>query len=102
MNPTEALRITKEGALSKWQDQSNSGASWIVGITKFRNQRFGEILKELERQYNINIETENIDLEERVSCNFQHDNLEKALITASSPMEIQFEIINRRSIRFYK
>ncbi len=60
-----------------------------------------ELIAELERQFDIRIEAKGINLETKISCNFQHKNLNTALQTATTPLsDIQYKIVNENEVMF--
>ena len=77
-------------------------ASWRTGISQFRNTPLNEVLKELEYQFEVTVEV-NVDKPGRkITCNFQHDNLEQALITILTPLNLKFEITTSKQVRVFK
>ena len=99
---SEGITISSSGVMKKWTDPSSNSNSWTEGITKLRNTPFREVMKELERQFDITIETVNIDLNEKISCNFQHENLDLALKTATSPLNIRYQLVNPKLVKLSK
>ena len=92
LNPTDAIRITNDQLNEKWQTQATKKASWVNGISKFKTVPLNAVLEELERQYDITIDANGINVDEIISCNFQHDNIETALKTSLSPLGIEYRI----------
>jgi len=82
----------------------NDGNSitWKNDLTKFKNVPLAEVLKELENQFNIQIKRNQIDTLELLSCNFQKENLELALKTTLSPLDISFEIESNNVVNLIK
>lgn len=95
LNPFDALRIEKGKAPEKYRIAEEENVGWTQGVTKLRNVTVSQTLEELERQYNIEINAGDINLEEIISCNFQHNDLELALKTALSQLGIDYEIKNK-------
>lgn len=92
LEPFEAVRIKKGKTPDKYQIVEEENIGWTKGMTKLRKVTLGEAIAELERRLNVNIKTEGIDLSEIINCNFQHKDLELALRTVLSPLDIDFEI----------
>jgi ferric-dicitrate binding protein FerR (iron transport regulator) len=67
--------------------------SWISGESVFDATPLKFIFKELEIQYNVTFEFENIDVNQLFSGGFTNENLEVALQTVCLPMQLKFEII---------
>ena len=87
----DALRISAGKDVEKWKISPTGKASWVDGIFRFRNVPLKMVLEELERQFEVRIQTGNIDAQVQVSCNFQNENLELALKTVLSPLGITYE-----------
>lgn len=95
---TEALRIEEGKRLVKWEDKNADHLSWTKGITKLRDASVQEIIYELERQFNVSIESKGLDLNDRISCNFQHTDLEKAIKTTMSPLGVKYKVTNNKVV----
>ena len=94
LNPFDALRIEKGKAPEKYRTAEEENVGWTQGITKLRDATVGQALAELERQFNIKINAGEVDLNTVINCNFQHEDLELALKTALSQLDINYEIKN--------
>lgn len=92
LNANDAFQTMGSGKNKKWEINSNEIASWREGISKFNDVPLSVVLSELERQFDIKIKTEKINTKEIISCNFQHENLELALKTTLSPLNIKWVI----------
>jgi len=71
---------------------------WTHNMSDFDAFPFGEVLAELERQYNKQITFENIDTNRLFTGSFPHNNLENALIAITQPMQLTYEISPSNSI----
>lgn len=95
----EVIRI-EEDNFNKWNN--SAGNSWTKGIINLHEVSILEVLNEIERQFNVNfMKKELINLETKISCNFQTDNLETALKTSLSPANLNYKI-NDQTITFIK
>ncbi len=72
--------------------------SWINNESYFKSLPYKEILNELERQYGISIETNNIDLAQLFTGTFKHDDLELALKSVTLPLNLKYQLINDTTI----
>ncbi len=87
----DAIRFNKEGNVIKWTNVDNP-SNWKNGLTKMHQVSTYEIIKELERQFKVSIQYGDINLNEQLSCTFQHENLELALKTSLGPLGVDFNI----------
>ncbi len=69
---------------------SNPQPDWLQGKSSFSEVPLGRLIQELERQYNIKIRTESIDLNRVFTGFFTHNNLKTALKTSFDPMNIGY------------
>ena len=70
----------------------NSEPEWTNNISSFKSIPFSEVLSELERQYDIQVVLENSNKDRLFSGGFAHDNIEKALIAITQPMNMTYEM----------
>ena len=67
---------------------------WIKGISSFNNQTLKAVIDELSAQYPITIKNKNVDLNQRFTGSFVHNDLETALKTVLIPMDIKYTLQN--------
>ena len=90
----------KQGIRFKVQPERVSG--WVDGNIYLKDVSLGEILNELERQFDIAIQKDGIALNEILTSNFSRNNLEEALMAVCTPVQLKYEIINPQKVRIYK
>lgn len=100
LTATDALKIRSDGQFFRWKDDTESSISWIGGITKLNDVTLKEVIIALEKQFEVKIESSGLDLNERLSCSFQHDDLQLALKTAMAPLKLQWKINDTTVILF--
>lgn len=66
--------------------------SWINGLSIFKSSTLDQVLKELERQYNIVLVIHNVDKTILFTGSFTHDNLESALQSIAIPLTLDYQI----------
>lgn len=74
--------------------------SWISSESSFRSIPLGYVLDEFERQYDVQVETRNIDLEELFTGTFSNTNMDLALQSISTPSQISFKV-EKDKVLFY-
>ncbi|MBT8394336.1 MAG: FecR domain-containing protein [Bacteroidia bacterium] len=72
--------------------------SWINNESYFNSLPYKTVISELERQYGISIETNNIDLAQLFTGTFKHDDLELALKSVTLPLNLKYQIKNDTTI----
>lgn len=84
------------------QSQTDLDApNWSNNKSSFENIEFNDVLGELERQYNIQITTDNINLKRLFSGAFTHNNIENALTSITKPMNLSYKWSSKNSIVIY-
>ena len=68
----------------------NSQPEWILDKSSFKSVPLYIMIEEFERQYNVEIKTENINIEKIITGGFVHNNLEQALITLTVPFDLAY------------
>jgi transmembrane sensor len=72
---------------------------WLENQTRFEQIPYEEVLAELERQYDITIDT-SVDTQRIFTGSFVHDNLEAALRSVCEPLGISYQI-NEKKVRLF-
>jgi len=69
----------------------NSQPEWIVNRSSFKSVPLYIMLEEFERQYNVVIKTQNINIDKIITGGFVHNNLEQALTTLTVPFDLTYK-----------
>ena len=93
--PSDVIRVTKDVVDDKWKLQ-NTNSSWVSGMTSLKNVPVSIVIKELERQFDIKIESNTINTQEKISVNFQNKNLDLALKTALGQLGVTYKINGKK------
>ncbi|MBS9462219.1 FecR domain-containing protein [Flagellimonas sp. 389] len=97
----DAIKLIEASTIQKVRINETS-PSWIQGKSTFSNVDLNEVIKELEAQYGINIESNALGNVEGFTGSFVHDNLEIALKTVFVPMGIAYEVSEDKKTVFLK
>lgn len=72
-------------------DTKDVEPSWSSkNISSFKSVPYGEVIKELERQYNIDIETTNVDTTQLFTGSFTNINKDLALKSITLPLQLKY------------
>ena len=74
---------------------------WTKNVSSFDRIPIFEVIAELERQYNIEVEMDKIQTERLFTGGFVHDNLENALKSIAEPLDLDYTIEARNRVRLY-
>ncbi|WP_340074755.1 FecR family protein [Leptobacterium sp. I13] len=75
--------------------------SWIHNESIFKSVPFRYVLDEMERQYNITINTQGVDQKSFFTGGFTHDNLEMALKSVCMPLQLKYIIKDPKNVVLY-
>ncbi len=89
LTPGKGAKSNKKEGLSIF-DVSNPKPDWLDGKSSFFEVPLERLIKEIERQYNIEIRTGDIDSKRIFTGFFEHTNLKVALSTSFDPMNISY------------
>lgn len=81
---------------------SDLNPSWTQGISIFKSTPIGEVIDELQRQYNVLIELDNVPTNILFTGSFKHQNIVKALESITVPLTLEYEIIDQKHVRISK
>jgi ferric-dicitrate binding protein FerR (iron transport regulator) len=65
---------------------------WLSQISIFKSTKLRYVLQELERQYNVSVDTQNIDTSIIFTGSFTHKNIAVALQSITKPLSLKFEV----------
>lgn len=79
----------------------SSNPEWIYNKSSFKSVPLYEVLDELERQYNVTINTRKVDTKRLFTGGFIHDDLEQALIAITVPFDLTYKKESSNKITIY-
>ena len=98
----DGLSSKNRKILNQYKEEASDGPDWKQGRSIFKNVRFEEVIKELERQFDIQIILEeDISNIENYNGGFPHDDLETALDIVSESVACEYQIQNK-TVTFLK
>lgn len=71
--------------------ERNLEPRWLKDESRFRSMPLKYVLSELERQYTIKIDKNNVDLNQKYSGGFTHNDLDLALKSITLPLGIKYQ-----------
>ncbi|MFT5761128.1 MAG: transmembrane sensor [Polaribacter sp.] len=104
-NNSETAILTKGLSFRKIEkNNSEKGAfintkpNWVNGESSFNNTPLHFVLAELEKQYQVKIDSSTIDLNTLFTGTFTNKNLNLALQTICAPLSIQFTVTDKKVV----
>jgi hypothetical protein len=98
LRPGELASIAKSGSSFQVQKvKTRKYIAWRDGITIFHNENFGQIIKTLERKYNVKINNNYPELEQEIfTATIVDEDIEQVLTLFSKSRQFKFEINERK------
>ncbi len=90
--------ISLSGGKINSEKKYTTQPGWLHNESSFENVRLKWVLEELKTVYNVNIISENIDVDLRYTGSFTNTDLDSALQTITLPMRLEYAIENNNVI----
>ncbi len=81
---------------------TDANPTWLQDESSFADAPLTQVIKALENQYNVQINSQNVDESLRFTGSFTHNNIDTALRTVFESMEITFTFENEKTIELSK
>ncbi len=94
--------VAFNGNIIESHDLESNQPSWINDESSFRSIPLKFVLSELERQYNIEVTTKDIDTVQLFTGTFSNTNLNLALESISAPYQIEYTIEGNKVLFYAK
>lgn len=91
LNPGDAFRIVNDKK-ENFTFPYKPDPGWLHGESRFKSVPLSFVFTELERQYNITIETKNVELNQLFTGSFSHNNLKIALKSVTIPLNLRYKV----------
>lgn len=96
-----AFRKIKDSLPEEW-NFTELMPNWKNGESSFKSIQLKYVIKALEKQYNIDVESSKIDVNQKFTGSFTHKNLQVALQTVFVPMKIGTTFIGDKTVKLVK
>lgn len=97
LNPGDAFRIVNDKK-ENYTFSNKPDPGWLHGESSFKSVPLSFVFAELERQYNITIESRDVELNQLFTGSFSHDNLKIALESITIPVNLCYSIKENKVI----
>jgi ferric-dicitrate binding protein FerR (iron transport regulator) len=91
LSPNSAFRMM-DSEEETYAFVNKSGPDWMNGESSFNSVPLKFVIKELERQYDISVDTRTVDLKQLFTGSFSNENMEIALKSITLPLNLHYEI----------
>lgn len=98
--PAGSSFLVVNGEIKLNEAPKNGQPSWMMDESSFRSIPLKYVLAELERQFDIVVETKNIDTTQLFTGTFSNTNLKLALESISTPTQIHYNL-GEEKVLFY-
>jgi len=90
--PAGTSFVVVNGEIQQPEAPDSTVPSWMNDESSFKSIPFAFVLDEFERQFNIEVETSNIELDQLFTGTFSNTNVNLALQSISTPSHIKFKL----------
>ena len=97
LNPGQATRLKERRLTEPYTVKRDQIGAWQDGLFYFESDPLILVIEELERQFDVQVKAENIS-GRTYSGHFSNDNIEEALKLVFEPMNLKYDIIDKRLI----
>ena len=98
--PAGTSFLAIDGKIMPIQGPGANAPSWINNESTFQSTPLAYVLAEFERQYNVEVNTRNVNLDQLYTGSFSNTNINLALQSISAPSQISF-ILEGNKVLFY-
>ncbi|MEN8248121.1 MAG: FecR family protein [Bacteroidota bacterium] len=97
LSPQDMFRVI--GSENYTQSNINDlSPAWLMDESAFISTPVKYVIKELERQYDVSVSTEKVDMNQLFTGRFTHNNLDLALKTFCIPLSLEYEMKGNKLI----
>lgn len=89
------------GTVELLEDTRALNPSWMQSESSFNRIPLAQVIDELERQYDINIQIDGIDTNQLYTGTFTHDNKATALESVTVPLKLSYKL-DGKNVIFYQ
>jgi transmembrane sensor len=97
LSPNSMYRII-DGTAYSIRDLTDAAPGWIINESSFTSVPYKQVIREFERQYDVKITTNGVDLEQLFTGRFVHNDMSLALKSISLPFNLSYEQEEDQSI----
>jgi len=87
-----------DGKLIAKEKETSLHPSWINNESYFKSMPFEYVIREFERQYNVSINPQNINVKQLFTGSFSHNDIELALKSITLPLDVKYNFKNKTII----
>ena len=95
----QAIRTLNGKTDLEWVIELPATPSWVVGKSEFNNVPFSYVIREIELQFGLTIDANNVDVNQRYTGGFINADLNTALNMVFSEQGIQYELVDNGVLR---
>ncbi|MBD0832260.1 FecR family protein [Aestuariibaculum sediminum] len=101
LKPGKSFRVVNN-IIQTLEDFNANAPAWLYEESTFKQVPLYEVVNELQRQYDIHVELQNIDNQVLFNGAFTHSNIETALQSVTIPLNLNYSIEGNNVVLFKK
>lgn len=97
LQPGKVFRIIN-GSFIDGLSTAKITSGWLSHESEFESVPFSEVIDEFERQYNVTIQTKNVNIDQLFSGRFGHSDMDVALKSITIPLKLNYQIEDKKNV----
>ena len=97
LNPNQMFRIIN-GEVTTEALSLQVSPSWLAGESSFSSVPLKYVIQEFERQYDVSVIIKNVDIDQRFTGAFIHNDITLALKAISLPVNIDYQLEENKQV----
>jgi len=97
LSPQQMFRFIN-GRISNLNNLTDKNPSWILDESSFQSVPFIQVIREFERQYDVKVITNNVDVHQLFTGRFVNSDISLALSSISLPLNLTYQMAGDHSI----
>ncbi len=90
LKPSDIFAVI-DGKIITNEKEESILPSWINNESSFKSRPLKNVVSEFERQYNVSISTNQVDIKQLFTGSFTHDDMELALKSITLPLNLKYK-----------
>ena len=98
LSPKKVFQVIKGGGVKNGETATGNFPAWRRSESSFESVPFRYVLEEFERQYDVTVNTVNVDVEKLFTGTFTHADVSLALKSISLPLNLTYEVEGKKIV----
>ncbi|MEL7003492.1 MAG: FecR family protein [Bacteroidota bacterium] len=97
LSASKGLKVIND-VVSEYDKIGVLSPGWVIGESYFESVPYSQVIQEIRRQYDLNVELNNVDTTTLFTGGFSHHDLPLAIKSITLPMNISYKLIDDKKV----